>query len=235
MTITSEIEKSQEKAADSELLKLNPLFSGIDDDMIEKIVRLMTVKEVKKHEIIWLEQEPARTIYFMESGLIKLFKTSVSGKEQILRLVRPGDCFGHAGAFNGGNNPESAQAVIQSVIYGITRSNLEVLLTEHPQLSRNLIKLLATEMHHYMSLVEDLSLRCVSGRLARMLLTNNHKGVCDASLLLTRSDMAAMTGTVREVVGKSLKSLEDRGVISYDRRKIIIRNREALKDIMLSV
>jgi CRP-like cAMP-binding protein len=235
MTILTEIEKTVEKDPNSKLLKLNLLFSGLDEAFIAKIIRLMTVRTVKKHEIIWLEQEPAKTIYFMESGLIKLFKTSMSGKEQILRLVHPGDCFGHAGAFNGGANPESAQAMIPSTLYGITRSNLEGLLVEHPQLSRNLIKLLATEMHHYMSLVEDLSLRCVSGRLARMLLTTNNKGVCDASQLLTRSDMAAMTGTVREVVGKSLKSLEDRGVIWYDRRKIVIKDREALKEIMFSV
>jgi CRP-like cAMP-binding protein len=235
MTMTIDIEKPAARTVDGEILRTNPIFSGLDEAAMERIVRLMTVKMVKKHEIIWLEQEPARTIYFIGSGLIKLFKTSVSGKEQILRLVRPSDCFGHAGAFNGGSNPESAQAVVQSVIYGITRNNLEELLGEYPQLSRNLIKMLATEMHHYMSLVEDLSLRCVSARLARMLLMNNHKGVCDASLLLTRSDMAAMTGTVREVVGKSLKSLEDQGVIWYDRRQIVIKDREALKTIMLSI
>jgi CRP-like cAMP-binding protein len=68
-----------------------------------------------------------------------------------------------------------------------------------------------------------------------MLLMGNNKGVGDISLLLTRSDMAAMTGTVREVVGKSLKALEDKGVIRYDRRRIVIKDREALKTIMLSV
>src|SRR3972149_1827988 len=202
------LERSVEKAVDIEFLKLSPIFTGIDDVVLERIGRSMAVKSVDKHEIIWLEQEPARTIFFMEVGLIKLFKTSLSGKEQIIRLVRPGHCFGHAGAFNGGSHPESAQAVIPSVLYGITRSNLESWLGEHPALTRNLIKLLATEMHHYMSLVEDLSLRCVSGRLARMLLTDNHQGPRNTSQLLTRSDMAAMTGTVRGGAGKSLKALE---------------------------
>ncbi|OGO30832.1 MAG: hypothetical protein A2Z29_03970 [Chloroflexi bacterium RBG_16_56_11] len=233
-TPAANLERPAEKAIDIGFLKLSPIFAGIDDGLLEKVARAMVVRSVEKHEIIWLEQEPARTIYIMESGLIKLFKTSLGGKEQILRLVRPGDCFGHAGAFNGGNNPESAQSLVPSLLYGITRSNLESLLAEYPALTRNLIKLMATEMHHYISLVEDLSLRCVSGRLARMLLTDNHQAVCDASLLLTRSDMAAMTGTVREVVGKSLKALEDRGVIRYDRRKIVIKDREALETIMLS-
>jgi CRP-like cAMP-binding protein len=68
-----------------------------------------------------------------------------------------------------------------------------------------------------------------------MLLTDNHKSACDTSLVLTRADMAAMTGTVREVIGKSLKSLEDKGVILYDRHSIVIKDREALKEIMRSV
>jgi len=210
------------------------IFSGLEDPVLEKIVRQMVFREVKKHEIIWLEQEPARMIYFVNSGLLKLFKTSDGGKEQILRLARPGDCFGHAGALNGGSNPESVQAVQSSSLYGLGREELESLLAEYPQVARNVIKLLATEMHHYISLVEDLSLRCVSGRLAKMLLTDNQKVACDTSLVLTRSDMAAMTGTVREVIGKSLKTLEDKGVIRYDRHRIVIRDREALKTLTRS-
>ena len=233
--VTGTLVQPERKIASTEFLKLSPYFAGLEDRVLERIGRLMKTRVVEKHKIVWLEQEPARMIYFVASGLIKLFKTSPGGKEQILRLVHPGDCFGHAGIFNGGSNPESAQAMVPAVLYGLTSSDLEGLLGEYPQLARNTIKLLATEMHHYMALVEDLSLRCVSGRLAKMLLTDNHKSACDTSLVLTRADMAAMTGTVREVIGKSLKSLEDKGVILYDRHSIVIKDREALKEIMRSV
>jgi CRP/FNR family transcriptional regulator len=223
------------KKVETGFLKRVAIFSGLDDSVLERTGRLMATREVKKHELIWLEQEPARMIYFVVAGLIKLFKTSNGGKEQILRLAYPGDCFGHAGVLNGGSHPESVQAVVPSVLYGLASHDLEALLGEYPQVARNAIKLLVTEMHHYMSLVEDLSLRCVGGRLAKMLLTDNIKGACDASLVLTRADMAAMTGTVREVIGKSLKTLEDKGVIRYDRHQIIIRDREALKSLMRSI
>jgi len=224
--------KPERKTTCAEFLKLSPFFAGLDDSVIERIDRLMKKRVVDRHEIVWLEQEPSKTIYFVASGLIKLFKTSPGGKEQILRLVHPGDCFGHAGVFNGGSNPESAQAMVPTVLQGLTSGDLDTLLQEHPQLARNTIKLLAIEMHHYMNLVEDLSLRCVSGRLAKMLLTGNHKSSCDTSLVFTRADMAAMTGTVREVIGKSLKALEDKGVIRYDRHSIVIKDREALKEIV---
>ena len=58
------------------------IFSGLDDSVLERIGRLMVAREVKKHEIIWLEQEPARMIYFVASGLIKLFKTSMAAKSK---------------------------------------------------------------------------------------------------------------------------------------------------------
>jgi CRP/FNR family transcriptional regulator len=233
--VTGTLVQPERKTACTEFLKLSPFFAGLDDSVMERIDRLMKKRVVERHEIVWLEQEPAKIIYFVASGLIKLFKTSTGGKEQILRLVHPGDCFGHAGVFNGGSNPESAQAMLPTVLHGLTSGDLDTLLQEHPQLTRNTIKLLATEMHHYMTLVEDLSLRCVSGRLAKMLLTGNHQGSCDTSLVLTRADMAAMTGTVREVIGKSLKALEDKGVILYDRHSIVIKDRKALKEIMRSV
>ena len=218
----------------ADFLRSVAIFSGLDESALGEIGRLMVTRDVKKHEIIWLEEEPARMIYFVAEGLIKLFKTSDGGKEQILRLARAGDCFGHAGALNGGFHPESVQAVVPSIIYGLSSNDLEALISLYPQVARNAIKLLATEMHHYMSLVEDLSLRCVNGRLAKMLLADNIKGACDNSPVLTRADMAAMTGTVREVIGKSLKTLEDRGVIRCDRHNIIIQDREALKSLVRS-
>jgi CRP-like cAMP-binding protein len=219
---------------DADFLGRMPIFSGLDEAVLEEIGRLMVPREVKKHEIIWLEQEPARVVYFVAAGLVKLFKTSDGGKEKILRLAHPGDCFGHAGALNGGFHPESVQAVVPCILYGLASHDLKDLLEEYPRVARNAIKLLATEMHHYISLVEDLSLRCVSGRLAKMLLTDSKRGETDAPLALTRADMAAMTGTVREVIGKSLKTLEDKGFIGYDRHQIVIRDREALESLMRS-
>ncbi len=221
--------QSDRNASTVELLKSSPYFTGLEVYVLKRIGRLMAERMVAKDEIIWLEQDRAKMIYIVSSGLIKLFKVSAEGKEQILRLVRPGDCFGHTGIFNGGSNPESAQALAPTVLYGLMDSDLETLLWQQKQLAFNTIRALATEIHHYISLVEDLSLKRVSGRVARMLLEYSSEEVFDDSLIRTRGDMAAMTGTVREVIGKSLKALEEKGVIRSNRRHIIIRDTEALK------
>ena len=215
-----------------ELLRSSPYFAGLETCALKRIGRLMVERRVEKDEIIWLEQDHARMIYIVASGLIKLFKMSAEGKEQILRLVRPGDCFGHAGIFNGGSNPENAQAVAQTLLYGLMSSDIKTLLWEQKQLALNTIQALATETHHYITLVEDLSLRSVSSRLARVLLEYSNEEILDDSLIRTRGDMAAMTGTVREVIGRSLKTLEKQGVIRSDGRHIIIRDSDALKTMV---
>ena len=215
-----------------ELLKSSPYFTGLEIYALKKIGRQIVERMVAKDEIIWLEQDRAKMIYIVGSGLIKLFKMSAEGKEQVLRLVRPGDCFGHTGVFNGGSNPESAQALAPTVLYGIMHSDLEALLWQQPQLALNTIKALATEMNHYISLIEDLSLRRVSSRVASMLLQYSREESFDNSLIRTQGDMAAMTGSVREVVGKSLKTLEEKGFIRSNSRRIIIRDTEALKTMV---
>ncbi len=89
--------------------------------------------------------------------------------------------------------------------------------------------MLATETHHYISLIEDLSLRRVSGRLARLLLDYSSDSVFDESPILTRGDTASMIGTVREVLGKSLKVLEEEGIIKTAKGcQIVIVEKEML-------
>jgi len=214
-----------------EFIRLNPFFARVDSLIVEEIGRSMVERRVEKHEIIWLEQGVAEMVYFAASGIIKLFKISIEGKEQIIRLVRPGDCFGCVGVFDGGSNHESAQALVPSLLYGLTKNDLETYLRKHPQLALNTIKLLATEMHHYLSLIEDLSLRDVRGRLAKMLLEHSSADLCEASVIFTQTNMAAMIGTVREVLGKSVKALEENGAIRADRRRIVIEDNNALKII----
>ncbi len=129
-----------------EFISSSPYFAGLDSYLLERIRRLMVERRVEKHEIIWLEQDPANT-----------------------------------------------------------------------------------EMHQYIALVADLSLRRVNGRLARMLLGHSNENVFDDSLILSRGDMAAMAGTVREVIGRSLKALEEKGIIISNSRRIIIRDSDALR------
>ena len=214
-----------------ELLQSSPHFSGLDADAFERISRLMVERKVNKDEIVWLDGEPGRVLYFVTSGLIKLFKISAEGKEQIIKLIRPGESFGDSALFDISGNTVSAQAMVPSVLYGIEKSELEALVRQHPQLALNIIKVLAKQMRDYLSLVEDLAFKRVTSRLARVLLEYSREAMAHAPSTFTQQEIAAMAGTVREVIGRSLKALEKEGIIRLDRSRIIVTDSQALRQV----
>jgi len=181
--------------------------------------------------MVLLEGESAANLYFVASGVVKVFKTSAEGKEQILSIVRPGESFNDVPIFDGGPNPVSALAMGPVLLYGIKRNDMVTILRDHPQIALNVIKVLASRVRHLVSLVEDLSFKHVIGRVAKILL-EHVGGEMGREPRLTQQEMAAMAGTAREVVGRSLKSLEEEGAIKFDRHRIIITDKEALKEIM---
>ena len=133
--------------------------------------------------------------------------------------------------FDGRPNLASAQAMGHVLLYGIGRSSMEVMLRNYPQLSSNVIKVMAGRVRDLVLLVEDLSFRNVIGRVARILI--EYAGSkADHKPRLTQQEMAAMAGTVREVVSRSLKALEEEGAIKLDRNRIIITDEAILRGII---
>ncbi len=214
-----------------EFLQSVPYFSGLSVAEFDSIMEFIFEKTLQRGELVLIEEEPAEVLYLVASGAVKVFKTSAEGKEQILNIVRPGESFNDVSIFDGGPNPASVQTMGPVVLHGIRRSDLEIILRDHPQVALNVTKVLAGQARHLGSLVEDLSFRHVIGRVAKILLEHAGDGT-GARPRLTQQDMAAMAGTVREVVGRSLKALEDEGAIRLERHRIVITDKEALKDMV---
>tara|TARA_B100001971_G_C18214864_1_gene553125 strand:- start:573 stop:1244 length:672 start_codon:yes stop_codon:yes gene_type:complete len=212
-----------------EILKSIPYFSGLEPGELTSISKLIFEKHYDQGEMILLEDDVAEALYFVAFGVVKVFKTSPDGKEQILRIIHPGESFNDAPMFDGGINPASAQAVRSVFLYGIVKSDLEAIIRRQPQIALNAIKIMVDWLRHLVSLVGDLSFRHVTGRVAKILL--EYAGAeKSAEPRLTQRDMAAMAGTVREVVSRSLKALEEEGVIRLEHHRIVITDKAALKE-----
>ena len=214
-----------------EYLKNILYFSGVSLVELESISKIIFEKTADRGEMVLLEGEPAENLYFVASGVVKVFKTSVEGKEQILSIVRPGESFNDVSIFDGEPNPVSAQAMGPVLLYGIKKNEMETIVQKHPQIAMNVIKVLVKRVRHLLSLVEDLSFKHVIGRVAKILV-EHVGGEISRGRRLTQQEMAAMAGTAREVVGRSLKELEEAGAIKLDRHRIIITDKEALQKII---
>jgi CRP/FNR family transcriptional regulator, cyclic AMP receptor protein len=214
-----------------ETLKSIPYFHGISSADLNTIKNSFFEKTAERGELILAEEEISDVLYFITSGAVKLFKTSADGKEQILDIARPGQSINDVPIFDGSPNLTSAQAMGAVILYWVDKADLDRILQLYPSVAQNANKVLAAQVRRLTSLVEDLSFKPVIGRVAKILLEHSEESP-DSRPKLTQQDMAAMAGTAREVVGRSLKALEQEGLIKLERHRLVISNKEALKEMV---
>ncbi|MFH1016530.1 MAG: Crp/Fnr family transcriptional regulator [Chloroflexota bacterium] len=213
----------------ADFIRSIPYFSGMGQPGLDSVRKFIFEKKADRGEIVLFEGEPAEMLFFVAAGVVKVFKTSADGKEQILQIIRPGESFNDVPVF-GGLNLVSAQAMGPVVLNVIKKTDLEAVLGEQPAVALNVIRVLSQRVAQLISLVEDLSFRHVTGRVARILLEYAGDKTGDRPRL-TQQEMAAMIGTAREMVGRSLKNMEEAGTIRLERHRVIITNEKALRQM----
>jgi CRP/FNR family transcriptional regulator len=211
-------------------LKSSPYFSGLSDSILNSLAGYVFEKKADRGEIIVYEGESAEALYFVVSGVVKVFKTSADGKEQIFGIIRPGETFNDVPVLSGGENLISAGAMSSIVLNGIKKKDMESVIKENPQVALNVVHVLSRRVQELVSMVEDFSFRHVSGRVAKILL-EYALDVSSGRPKLTQQEMASMIGTAREMVGRSLKSLEREGAIRMERNRIVITDQKTLKEL----
>jgi CRP-like cAMP-binding protein len=213
-----------------ELLRQIPLFASLSEEELSHVAAETMERHFERGDLILLEGEKGGGLHYVRSGLIKVFKTSLSGKEQVLRLIAAGHTFNDVPALDGGPNPASAAAMEPSEVYVIQRAGLHHLIVTRPEVAEAVVQTLADALRHLVALVEDLSLRHVTARVARLLLEQEaalREG--QHAYHLTQQEMAALTGTAREVVGRALKDLEAAGAVEMRQGRAVVVNHERLR------
>ena len=209
------------------LLRLHPYFSALPAKALRDVSLHVVVRSYKKGTLIFSEGEPSQGLYLVESGVVRVFKSSEDGKEQVLHHVTPGQSFNDVATFDGGPCPANAEAAERATLLLVPRKDLLNLLRAHPELALTVIKVLSGRLRQMGSLVEDLALRHVVSRVAHALLRAS-KGSATATLP-SKHELASMVGSVREVVTRALKQLDRQGAIRLGpRRTVSLLNRELL-------
>lgn len=216
-----------------EILRQVPLFAHLDDDDLARVAAITVERQYDRGDIIVLEGDRGGALHFVRAGSIKIFKTSREGKEQVLRLIGPGNTFNDVPALDGGPNPASAAALEPSVVYATPSSALRQLIVERPAVAEAAVQTFAAALRHLVALVEDLSFRHVTARVAKILLDTERENERSGKPAhrLTQQEMAAMAGTAREMVGRALKEMEASGAIELRHGRITVLSRERLETL----
>ncbi len=211
-----------------ETLRRVPFFAVLPPEGLKALASHCVARRLKKDDMLMSEGDPCEGLFVVQSGAIKLFKMSENGREQILVIERAGSTVGDLPIFDGGNFPASAVAAEDSTLLFLPKREFLDLCRSNSAVAFAVIRTLAWRFRYLTSLVEELSLKEVSHRLARFLRdravaqgVRTRRGI-EFPLEETNQEIGAEIGTVRDLVSRNLRRFVDRGLIKMERRKVII-------------
>lgn len=212
-------------------LALVPLFAGLPAEYLEMLATAAVLREYAADEIVFLEGQPSPGLFVIESGHVKVVKTSAQGREHTLEVLGPSEPANAVAVFTRRPSPATAVALEPTRAWLLPREAVARLLRDHPAFAEFVIENMADHMVHLVELVADLSLRSVTARLAKLLLEEANDGVVARPRWLTLPELAARLGTVPDVAQRALGRLSAEGLVDVDRREIRIRERRRLEEL----
>lgn len=206
-----------------------PYFRNLDPAALSAVIASSMERSYEPDQIVLLEGEPDGGFLIVLDGWLKVSKISIDGREQILHFLGGGEAFNAVSVFTDTPNPATVTALEPSVVSTIPRARMMHLLDTQPALARVIIRDLAGRVLHLIGLVEDLSLRRVESRFARLLLAEAQDNVIRRKRWATQNEMAARLGTVPDVVSRTVRRLVEQGVLQVTRSEITILDRARLE------
>lgn len=216
------------------------LFRDLNDEEMDKIVRISIAREWKKGTHIFMKDDPIENVYFMYSGKIKIYKSDINGREQIVNILKNGDMFPHVGFFRDGGYPAFSEVIEDAVLIVISKDDFEKLLLDNPELCIKVFKVLGEKIIDLQERLEEKILNNTYEQIIKLLirLARSHgQKKTDASYLLkakfTNKDLANMIGTTRETISRTLTKLKKEKLIEVDRKgNIIIEPEKLMNEII---
>jgi CRP/FNR family transcriptional regulator, dissimilatory nitrate respiration regulator len=214
-----------------DLISKTILFAGLPDDHILQLLGIAREKEFPKNEIIFSEGDPANGFYVNADGIVKIYKLSSEGKEQILHIFGPGEPFGEVPVFSGKTFPAYAETITHCKALFFPRQAFVKLVSDNPSLALNMLAVLSMRLRHFTIQIENLSLKEVPGRLAAyfLMLSVEQNTPKTVILNITKSQLASFLGTIPETLSRMLNRMATQGLIRVEGRRISLVDVDGLK------
>ncbi|MBI2335961.1 MAG: Crp/Fnr family transcriptional regulator [Deltaproteobacteria bacterium] len=210
------------------------VLCNLEQPALEECNQHKTTNEYKKGQVIFYEGNQAYGLYCIFTGRVKLFKTGVDGKQQIVRIAGPGDLLGYRSLFSDEPYSATAEALENATICCVDRNAFFPVLAKNPELALNIISKLCRELRQAEELATSIAQRSVRERMAELLLMLKEaygkptkKGVL-IDLKLSREELAEMIGITQETAIRLLSEFKGDGVIEVRDRDITIVDAKAL-------
>lgn len=218
-------------------LKNLDVFSHLpttDHEMIEKAAVMRTVS---KGERIYLQGSADKNIYILKEGSVKIVKQTSQGKDVILDVIQRGTIFGEIKSIYEIERDESAEMIEDGKICTFDREKFQELMHDIPGLSIKITKMIDFRFKKIENRLLNLLHSTVEQRLAKTLLSLMeefavpHESGYLIKVKLTHNDYADLIASTRETVTATFNKLKRMDILDFDKKYVVIKSEEKLKDI----
>ncbi len=212
------------------------IFCNLSEEQLDDINHHKSLSTFRKKTVIFNQGTTPHGIYTVNTGKVKIYQLMESGKEQIVRLARPGDVLGYRALITGEKYLCSAETLEESTICFIPKAKFSEMFEKNPTISRNLISLLSSDLRKAEHKITELVEKPVKERLAETLLFLKEvygleNDNCTLNIVITRGDIANITGTSTETAIRLLSEFKDLNLIDFNGKKIILKNLKTLSEL----
>jgi len=220
-----------------ELLQSFPLFKGLTDFEMEPILEIAKNRTYRSGSHIFMQGDPLNNVYFIHKGKVKIYKTDIHGKEQIVNILQGGDMFPHQGFFRQDDYPAHSQATEDSELLFIPIQSFENFLITHPEICIKLFRVLGDKIVDLQSRLQEKILHNTYEQIIMLLLrlAKNYGEEADDFKTVIKSqftnrELANMIGSSRETVSRTLTQLKKKKLIETNKQGFIVLDNDALED-----
>lgn len=212
-----------------------PIFSGLTESELAFLAQHAVPRHFSAGETVFGEGEPCAGLYVVESGHVRIFKSSAGGREQVLSIDGPGSSVAELPVFDGGNYPASVTAVEDATLLFVSKPDFQALCLAHPQVALKVLRVVGARLRRLVAIIEELSFTTVRHRLASFLLrlarTEGRRTTdgLEVTLPVSNQELASQIGTVRELVSRNFSRFQSEGMLKIEGRSVIIQDLKALE------
>lgn len=206
-----------------------PIFNHLEEGQMEEIMGLIHSASYEKGEVLYRAGEEADTLYILSQGKVRIWRLGENGKEQLLRILEPGDFTGETALFQEALHEDYASAMTEASICTQRREDFRTLLLKYPSISLKVLEEFSSRLGESEKRATRFATERVESRLAHHLLDLLPEGKEEITLPMSRKDLASYLGTTPETISRKLLELEAGGYIrQLSSRKLRILNQEGL-------
>lgn len=204
-------------------IQLVPIFNHLENEQLDEIMHTTQSVSYDKGSLVYRAEEEADTLYIINKGKIRIYRLAESGKEQLVRILEPGDFTGEMALFSPENTVHEsyAEAMVDTKICMVKRADLQEYLLKYPSISLKVLNEMSQRLEKSEKQTTRFATEKVETRIALFLAEclDSEADSMEFTLPMSKKDLASYLGTTPETISRKLADLEDEGFIKQKPKK----------------